>query len=265
MTRSPKVSVVTVNFNMADEIALTLDSVLGQDYANVQAIVIDGGSRDGSREIIQAYEARLGYWVSEPDRNLYDGMNKGVSVASGDWVIFMNSGDRFAAPNVLSRLFSTPYDDVDVLYGHHIRRYPAHNIERTILAEAPEVLAYRMHCSHQSMLMRREILLDHPFVMNLLSADYEAILSAYVSGRRFRGVDCVVAVTTVGGRSDTQRITSLLDRVRLVREHGLMSFKVALHYAALMVRASIAPALKAVLPKAVVSRILRNRSIKGLG
>src|SRR6185312_9345482 len=88
----PKVSVVTVNFNMADQIAGTLDSVLAQDYLNFESVVIDGDSTDGSREIIASYGGRLAYWVSERDRNLYDGMNKGVTAATGDWVLFMNSG-----------------------------------------------------------------------------------------------------------------------------------------------------------------------------
>ncbi len=80
----PKVSIVTVNFNMVDHIGATLDSVLEQDYPEFESIVIDGNSTDGSCEIIASYASRLTYWVSEPDRNLYDGMNKGVSAATGN-------------------------------------------------------------------------------------------------------------------------------------------------------------------------------------
>src|SRR6185503_13603856 len=109
----PKVSVVTVNFNMADQIAGTLDSVLAQDYPNFESIVIDGASTDGSREIIAAYGDRLAYWASERDRNLYDGMNKGVRAATGEWVVFMNAGDRFAGADVLSRIFAVPHDGAD--------------------------------------------------------------------------------------------------------------------------------------------------------
>jgi putative colanic acid biosynthesis glycosyltransferase len=261
----PKISVVTVNFNMADEIAGTLDSVLAQDYPDVESVVIDGASSDGSRAIIESYGARLGYWVSERDRNLYDGMNKGVAAATGDWIVFMNSGDRFAAPDVLSRIFSQPHDDADALYGHHIRRYAEYGIDRLIPAETTDVLPYRMHCSHQALLMRREWLMAHPFQLDILSADYESILAAYAAGRRFKPVDCVVAATMAGGRSDVQRLRSLKDRMRLVRAHGLMRPRVAAFYAAQLLRAAVVPPLKRLLPRGLLTRILRHRTIKGLG
>jgi glycosyltransferase involved in cell wall biosynthesis len=265
MTACPKISVVTVNFNMGRELPSTLDSVLGQDYPNLESIVIDGGSTDGSRDVIETYGSRLSYWVSEPDRSLYDGMNKGVSAASGEWVVFMNSGDRFAAPDVLSRMFHEDQADADVVYGDHVRVYPDRAIERIIPAESPSVLPLRMHCSHQSLFMRREILLNRPFTIKLLAADYDAILSAYVSGRKFKHISCVVAVAAVGGRSDRHRLTMLMQRIAIVRRHGLLSPATSLHYAWLMTRVAAAAAIKPILPRSVTSFILRHRAIKGLG
>jgi putative colanic acid biosynthesis glycosyltransferase len=261
----PKVSVVTVNFNMADEISGTLDSVLAQDYPNFESIVIDGASTDGSQKIIAAYGDRLACWTSAPDRNLYDGMNKGVRAATGDWVLFMNSGDRFADSHVLSTMFAEDHADADALYGHHMRRYPKQGIDRVIHAEAPDVLPLRMHCSHQSLFMRREILLDRPFSLSLLAADYEAILTAYMAGRRFKLVDCVVAVASVGGRSDNNRLTILWQRIAILRRHGLMNFATALHYAGLITWVLLASPVKKVLPKSLVTYILRHRPLKGLG
>lgn len=265
MTALPKISVITVNFNMADEIGATLDSVLAQDYPNLEAVVIDGGSTDGSRDIIAAYAPRLAYWVSERDRNLYDGMNKGVAAASGEWALFMNAGDRFAAPDVLSRIFATPHEKADILYGHHIRAYVDRGIERTLPAEKPEVLPLRMCCSHQAMLMRRQLLAQRPFALDLLIADYDAILAAYVSGRRFEAVDCVIAVTSQGGRSDTDRFRALRERERLVRQAGLMTPGIWFYYARLHVRTALALTLKKILPKGLVSAILRHRPIGGMG
>jgi glycosyltransferase involved in cell wall biosynthesis len=263
MTVRPRVSVITVNFNMADEIASTLDSVLAQDYPNVESVVIDGASDDGSREIIANYGSRLGYWISERDRNLYDGMNKGVAAATGEWVIFMNAGDRFAAPDVLSQIFAASHEDADVLYGHHVRRYVEHGIDRPMPAELPEVLPLRMHCKHQALLMRRQLLLQRPFALELLTADYDAILSAYVSGRVFQLVDCVVAVTAQGGRSDTQRSRVLRERAMLVRRNGLMTPWIELHYMRLRARGMVALALKKILPKRLLVMILRYRPVNG--
>ena len=265
MFSCPKVSVVTVNFNMADQIAGTLDSVLAQDYPNFESIVIDGGSTDASRDIIASYGSRLAYWVSEPDRNLYDGMNKGVRAASGDWVLFMNSGDRFADPRVLSTMFAENHVDADALYGHHVRRYPEQGIDRVIRAEPPDVLPFRMHCSHQSLFMRRQILLDRPFSLSLLAADYDAILNAYIEGRRFKAVDCVVAMASVGGRSDNSRLTILWQRISILRRRRLLTFRTALHYSGLIAWVIFVSPVKRILPRALVAYILRHRPVKGLG
>lgn len=265
MIAPPKVSVVTVNFNMAGEIAATLDSVLGQDYSNLEAVVIDGGSTDGSRDIIAGYGPRLGYWVSERDRNLYDGMNKGVAAATGDWVLFMNAGDRFMARDVLSRIFATPHEGADVIYGDHVRAYVDRGIERAMPAEKPDVLPLRMFCSHQAMLMRRSLLVERPFALDLLIADYDAILAAYVSGKRFEPVECVIAVTAQGGRSDTAGFRALKERSMLVERNGLMTRRIRLHYARLYARTALALLLKKILPKSLVSVILRHRPIGGMG
>lgn len=265
MTTLPRISVVTVNFNMSLELACTLDSVLAQDYANFESVVIDGGSTDDSRQVIDSYASRLGYWVSELDRNLYDGMNKGVAAATGDWILFMNAGDIFAASDVLSRIFASSHEDVDILYGHHIRRYAEQEIDRMIPAEPPSVLPLRMHCSHQAVLMRRYLLVNRPFALNLLVADYDALLASYIGGRRFRQVDCTIAVTAKGGISDIQRFRVLNERIKLVRQSGLMNASVAFYYARLCLRTVLAQASKRVLPKSVVKAILRHRPIEGMG
>lgn len=262
---APKVSIVTVNRNMAAVLGPTLDSVLAQDFASFEAIVIDGGSDDGSTDVISAHAPDLAYWVSEPDRNLYDAMNKGVRAARGEWILFMNAGDRFAAPDVLSRVFCRDRGAADLLYGHHIRRYPGTGIERLIPAEPPAVLPRRMNCSHQSLFMRREILLAHPFATDLLAADYEVILSAYAAGLRFVAVDCVIASTETGGRSDRSRLRSLRERVEVLRRHGFLTPGLVFYYGGLMLRVLAGSALKRWLPQAVTAWILRHRPIKGLG
>ncbi|HEY2010110.1 MAG TPA: glycosyltransferase family 2 protein [Rhizomicrobium sp.] len=265
MTACPKISVITVNFNMAAELPTTLGSVLEQDYPNLESIVIDGGSTDGSREVITAYGPRLGYWVSERDRSLYDGMNKGVAVATGEWVLFMNSGDRFASSTVLSEMFRGDHAGADIVYGDYIRIYPDRGISRVIRAEKPSILPLRMNCSHQSLFMRREILLNRPFAMEFLAADYDSILAAYVNGKTFKHVGCVVSVAAVGGRSDRYRLTMLAQRITIVRRHNLLSLRVLLQYFWLMVRVIVTATLKAMLPRPVTNFILRHRSIRGLG
>lgn len=105
MMNIPIISVITVCYNAAASLEETMLSVLNQTYDKVEYIVIDGGSKDGTLDIIKKYANRLAYWTSEPDKGIYDAMNKGISKATGNWVNFMNAGDLFIDNEVLSKCF----------------------------------------------------------------------------------------------------------------------------------------------------------------
>jgi glycosyltransferase involved in cell wall biosynthesis len=89
----PKISVITICYNAVDLIEKTILSVLHQSYDNIEYIIIDGNSTDGTVDIIQKYANQLAYWISEPDGGIFDAMNKGLDHATGEWVNFMNAGD----------------------------------------------------------------------------------------------------------------------------------------------------------------------------
>ena len=105
MNTLPLISVITVCYQAAEPLQKTILSVRQQYYQPLEFIVVDGGSTDGTRDIIARHQDIITRWVSEPDRGIYDAMNKGVSMATGEWVIFMNAGDTFAANDVLLRIF----------------------------------------------------------------------------------------------------------------------------------------------------------------
>ena len=96
-----KFSIITINYNNKEGLEQTIDSVLNQTFRDFQYIVIDGGSTDGSVDVIKKYASRLNYWVSEPDEGIYNAMNKGILQATGEYLNFMNSGDSFHSPSVL--------------------------------------------------------------------------------------------------------------------------------------------------------------------
>ena len=120
-----KVTVVTVTYNAAESLEKTILSVLQQNYSNVEYIIIDGGSTDGSVEIIKKYSDKIAYWVSEPDRGIYDAMNKGIRKATGEWINFMNAGDLFFHESTLSSVFSKQNHSLyDIMYSDVMCVYP---------------------------------------------------------------------------------------------------------------------------------------------
>jgi glycosyltransferase involved in cell wall biosynthesis len=114
-----KISIITVNLNNIKGLQSTIESVIAQTYADKEYIIIDGGSIDRSLDLIKKQSAKITYWVSEPDGGIYDAMNKGISLANGEWIIFMNSGDIFIDNQTLDNIFNNKtYDNVDVIYGN---------------------------------------------------------------------------------------------------------------------------------------------------
>ncbi len=113
----PKVSIVTVVYNDAKGLEKTIKSVINQTYKNVEFIIIDGGSTDGTVEIIKKYEDYIDYWVSEEDKGIYDAMNKGIKAATGTWINFMNAGDVFVDCEVLSSIDFLAYQNLYLIYG----------------------------------------------------------------------------------------------------------------------------------------------------
>jgi len=113
------VSIVTVVYNGEDVLENTIKSIVNQSFCNYEYIVIDGGSNDNTINIIKNYNDVIDYWISEPDNGIYDGMNKAILLAKGEWVIFMNAGDCFVNKMVLRDVFDDKsYFGLDVIYGN---------------------------------------------------------------------------------------------------------------------------------------------------
>jgi glycosyltransferase involved in cell wall biosynthesis len=112
-----KLSVITINLNNKTGLSRTISSVLSQTYKDFEYIIIDGGSTDGSLEIINRYESVIDHWISEPDKGIYPAMNKGISIARGEYCFFLNSGDYIADDNVFEKIFSDDPKE-DVIYGN---------------------------------------------------------------------------------------------------------------------------------------------------
>ncbi|WP_298494573.1 glycosyltransferase family 2 protein [uncultured Algibacter sp.] len=108
-------SIITINYNDKSGLERTIHSVMNQSYTNFEHIIIDGGSNDGSRQVIEANQQKFSYWVSEPDNGIYHAMNKGIKAAKGSYLLFLNGGDHFIDNNALNKVYSF-LKDVDIVY-----------------------------------------------------------------------------------------------------------------------------------------------------
>lgn len=204
----PKLSVITVCYEAAEEIGRTLRSVLEQRFSDYEYIFVDGGSRDGTVERIRAYEPRLkercrGVGViSEPDKGIYDAMNKGIARARGEWVLMLNAGDALADPLVLEDLFSGKEYSQDVIYGDAMLRdlYGGKELFKPFPAMELSEMAQGLPFCHQAAFARRSLLQKYPFETRFsVSADYDQFLRAWMDGTEFLHIPRVVALFDCGG------------------------------------------------------------------
>lgn len=155
----PLVSIVTVSYNAVDIIEKTILSVLKQTYVNIEYLIIDGGSTDGTVDIIKKYADRITYWISEPDEGIYAAMNKGVRRAKGEWINFMNSGDSFYADNIVSKVFREDRSKVDFMVG--IAAQSDGSLWKPVKEDFTfEDIFYGNEVNHQSSFIRRTLFQD---------------------------------------------------------------------------------------------------------
>lgn len=137
--QAPLVSIITASFNCCATIEQTINSVTSQTFPNREYIIIDGGSTDGTVDILNRFDSAIDYWISEPDKGIYDALNKGIRLARGEWIYFIGADDTLADENVFSVVFSRHFDSKfiygDVIYGNNGRIYDGEFTSRKLIKE----------------------------------------------------------------------------------------------------------------------------------
>jgi len=190
----PLITVVTVVYNGEEHLEQTIKSVIEQSYDNVEYIIVDGGSSDGTLDIIKKYEDQIDYWVSESDSGIYDAMNRGISLLSGKWVNFMNAGDEFYDLDVLKKIFDSQLEKgIGVIYGDVLRRYSKDH--KVIEKSKPiETIYEGMPFSHQSSFVNHAHLKRYNFNLEYkICADYDIFCRLYSENVKFLYTDCIIA------------------------------------------------------------------------
>lgn len=252
------VTVVTVVFNDKENIQRTIDSVASQTYKNIEHIVIDGGSTDGTLDIIRS-NSSIAYWLSEKDAGIYDAMNKGIAHASGTWINFMNSGDVFFENATVESVFLNAdvrnndlvYGDVEVDYG---------NFKRLKKSGAVNLLKAGMQFSHQSLFARRSVLEMFGFDLSYrTAADYNFIFLCWVKGFKFGSVDFVIGSVSNGGVSDVQRLKSLKQRAQVIENSIGLTVSDKIFFVKEGLKIRVVDFVKKLLPRAWVSFLQKKR------
>ena len=240
-----KITVITACHNSAETLAHSLGSVVAQTWPNVEHILVDGASTDGTREVAKRHGQHLSRIIAEPDHGIYDAMNKGVLAATGDLIGFLNADDRYPDPDVLARVVRTmDHERLDALYGD-VAFFDESNPERLIRRYQsshfrPERVAWGWMPAHPALFVRRDVFERVGLFRTdyIIAGDFEWVARAFKSQVvRFRHLpEVLVHMRTGGVSTGGWRNTLLLNRevMRACRENDISTnwFKILSKYPA---------------------------------
>lgn len=198
-----KISIITVCYNAVETIENTILSVINQDYDNIEYIIIDGGSTDGTIDILKKYQESITKWISEPDNGIYDAMNKGIKIATGEWINFMNSGDTFVENDVLTNIFTNDsYIKTSVIYGDSVFDVNG----KLYISPALDFSSLSMGFVHQSSFVRSSDAKEFMFDLKYrLAADYDMMMRLKKDNRVFSYVNMAISMYDTSGLSAQNR------------------------------------------------------------
>ena len=220
------ISIITITYNAEEYLERTIQSIMNQSVQDFEYLVIDGKSKDGTLQIASTYKNRINKLISEPDKGLYDAMNKGLRNASGDFVWFMNAGDEIADIQAVEKIYKSISEQIDVLYGDTFFVDNEGNIQGLRSEITPHCLPKNlkwqdmklgMLVCHQAFIVRKSVA---PLYMeNNLSADVDWEIECLKKAKEVKYLNFVVAKYLIGGISNKQLKRSLLDRYEVLRKH----------------------------------------------
>lgn len=258
-TAKPLISVITSVRNAEDTIESTIQSVISQSFTNFEYIIRDGASTDKTYEKVLKYKDKLTYCQSEPDAGIYDGLNKAIALAHGEWVILIHSGDSFVSPTVLAE--AAPYltKGSDAVYGNALCHYSWGATEPRN-GKPITTMWQTMPFSHQAIFVRTEIQKQFPFDTSFkICADYDCMYKLYTKGYRFTQIPLLIANFAMGGTSDKRRLLGQQEVLRIKKTYDTNQYHILLHRLH-MARTIVNLQIKKLLPTNLVQSIISQRA-----
>lgn len=202
-----KYTIITINFNNYNGLRRTIDSVIMQSYRDFQYIIIDGGSTDGSREVIEQYANYIDFWVSEPDKGIFNAMNKGIRQAKGEYLNFMNSGDTFYNSETLAKA-NELIDNCDFYIGkdYNVNPETGEHFITILPSRISMAMFFVWTLPHQSSFIKRSLFSDSLYDENQrISSDWKFFMEKIVyEGCSFKLLDTIISNREQDGISNVQ-------------------------------------------------------------
>jgi glycosyltransferase involved in cell wall biosynthesis len=223
----PKFSIITVTYNAGKVLEDTIQSVVFQTYRNVEYIIVDGGSTDNTLDVVHKYQERISKVISEPDKGLYDAMNKGIRMATGDYLCFLNAGDELHENETLQKIVYTlkGKELPDVIYGETaIVDEEGHFLHMRRLS-TPKHLHWKsfkegMLVCHQAFLTRRELALANPYDLRYrFSADFDWCIRIMKQSKYLHNTHLTLIDYLNEGMTTQNHKASLKERFRIMTKH----------------------------------------------
>ena len=225
----PLVSIITAVYNGEKHLEETIQSIVNQTYLNMEYIIIDGGSRDSTLEIIKKYDDKIDYWVSEKDQGISDAFNKGVRLARGQYINFQGDGDGFIASDSLEKIFQDIHSDQDVFVSAKIKRVDVLGNE-IFVSKQPKVfdkksLLFRMSMPHQGLFTHMRYFKKYGLfdTKNTFSMDYEHLLRSYNEFPKVVLKDVVVAQWRADGLGNGRFLEIFREYDKIKRDNRIAS------------------------------------------
>jgi glycosyltransferase involved in cell wall biosynthesis len=215
--KCPKVTVVTVTYNAEQYLEQTIKSVIEQDYPNIEYIIIDGASTDGTVNIIKQYEKYITYWISEPDEGIYDAMNKGIDAATGEWINFMNAGDSFTNSNILSQFIKKVEPNKTIVCGAINVVNDDNEILFSYTPKISKNLLEKCFCNHQATFVKTKLLKKNPFNLHYkYAADYDFLINIGKKYNNFQILNFTVTDYLNNGLWEQNKTKALIECLNII-------------------------------------------------
>ncbi|SHF41371.1 Glycosyltransferase involved in cell wall bisynthesis [Bacteroides luti] len=222
-----KLSIITINYNNCNGLKKTIESIVNQTYSDYEYIIIDGGSTDGSVEIIKEYADKIDYWVSEPDKGIYNAMNKGILKSTGEYCNFMNSGDSYHQTDVLENVLQ--FCNADIVAGKYIKGnmdYPfGHRFDSITMLDF-----VKGTIPHPASFIKRSLFEDNLYDENYkVISDWKFFIDVLIfKNCSFRNIEIIVTDFDDSGISSTNTELSIFEREKVLK--GILLERIYVDY-----------------------------------